>query len=179
MKYSIKPKNDSDKENAKQLELIMNNKFETYDDISEIRKELVDNFEFKIPCIIDGHEELISKTESEIINFDQIVNDEISKQILESGLHKSIESLMEFGIAVEHISYDDNRGICIQSINPMGMHAVIMPSVIGGLNHNIMIADDIEIKEPELVQFDCWKEQKQPKENHPHGWYRKFDKKRY
>ena len=178
MKYSIKPKNDSDKENARQLELIMNHKLATYDDISEVIKERVDNFGFKRPCIIDCHEALISKTESEIISFDQIVNDEISKQILESGLHKSIESLMEFGIAAEHISYDDNRGICIQSINPMAMHAV-MPSVICGLNHNIIIADDIGIKEPELIQFDCWKEQKQPKENHPHGWYRKFEKKRF
>ena len=182
MKYSIKPKNDSDKENARQLELIMNHKAAAYDDISEVIKERVDSFEFKILCIIDGHEELISKTESEIISFDQIVNDEISKKILESGLHKSIESLMEFGIAAEHISYDDNRGICIQSINPMGMCIAMMPSVIGGLNHNIIIADDIKlakIKEPELIQFDFLDEKKQPKENHPHGWYRKFDKKRY
>ena len=179
MKYSIKPTNDSDKENARQLELIMNHKFATYDDISEVRKERVDNFGFKRPCIVDVHEALISETESEIINFDQIVNDEISKKILESGLHKSIESLMEFGIAAEHISYDDNRGICIQSINPMGMCTVMMPSVICGLNHNIIITDDIGIKEPEVIQFDFFKEQKQPKENHPHGWYRKFDKKRY
>ena len=123
MKYSIKPKNDSDKENAKQLELIMNHKLATYDDISEVIKELVDNFRF-----------------------------------------------------------DDQRGISIQSTNPMAMHAV-MPSVIGGLNHNIIIADDIELakkmKEPELIQFDCWKEQKLPKINHPYGWYRKFDKKRF
>ena len=118
MKYSIKPKNDSDKENARQLELIMNHKFATYDDISEVIKERVDNFEF-----------------------------------------------------------DDQRGISIQSINPMDMYAAI-PAVIGGLNHNIMISDDIGIKEPEVI-FDFLKEQKQPKENHPHGWYRKFDKKRY
>ena len=121
MKYSIKPKNDSDKENARQLELIMNHKKATYDDISEVIKEQIDNFGF-----------------------------------------------------------DDHRGICIQSINPMGMCTAMMPSVISGLlNHNIMIADHVEMKEPELIQFDCWKEQKQPKENHPYGWYRKFDKKRY
>ena len=123
MKYSIKPKNDSDKENAKQLELIMNHKLAAYDDISEIIKEQIDNFVF-----------------------------------------------------------DDHRGICIQSINPMGMCTAMMPSVIGGLNHNIVIANDIKlakIKEPELIQFDCWKEQKQPKENHPYGWYRKFEKKRF
>ena len=197
MKYSIKPTNDLDKENARQLELIMNHKFATYDDISEIRKELVDNFEFRKPFIIEGHEELISKTESEIISFDQSVNDYIIEQLDDSETNKSIESLMEFGIAAEHISYD--RGICIQSINPMGMHAVIMPSVIGGLNHNIIIADDIEIKEPEfsanrnpyylknyasrdtmqLVDAILFQEQKQPKENHPHGWYRKFEKKRF
>ena len=193
MKYSIKPTNDSDKENARQLELIMNNKFETYDDISEIRKERVDNFGFKKLCIVDCHEELISETESEIINFDQIVNDEISKKILESGLHKSIESLTEFGMAASHVSYNNNRGISIKSINPMNMHAVMMPSVIGGLNHNIMIVDDIEIKEPDFengyfpinninIEFAdaiLFEEQKQPKENHPHGWYRKFEKKRY
>lgn len=107
MKYSIKPKNDSDKENARQLELIMNHKLATYDDISEVIK------------------------------------------------------------------------VSIKSINPMNMHAVMMPSVICGLNYNIIIADDIEMKEPGLIQFDCCKEQKQPKENHPHGWYRKFDKKKY
>lgn len=96
----------------------MNHKFATYNDISEIRKELVDNFEF-----------------------------------------------------------DDHKSISIQSINPMAMHAV-MPSVICGLNHNIIIADNIGIKEPEVI-FDFLKEQKQQKENHPYGWYRKFDKKRY
>ena len=176
MKYSIKPKNDSDKENAKQLELIMNNKFETYDDISEIRKELVDNFEFKIPCIIDGHEELISKTESEIINFDQIVNDEISKQILESGLHKSIESLMEFDIAAEHISYD--RGICIQSINPMDMRVATPASF--SINRNPFYPRSYESRDTvEIIDAILFKKDKQPKENHPHGWYRKFDKKRY
>ena len=142
MKYSIKSKNDLDKENAKQLELIMNNKLATYDDIPEVIKEQIDNFEF-----------------------------------------------------------DDHRGIHIQSINPMDMHAVI-PAVIDGLNHNIIIADDIELakmKEPsfsinrnpfyprsyaskntmELVDAILFQEEKQPKENHPHGWYRKFDKKRY
>ena len=179
MKYSIKPTNDSDKENARQLELIMNNKFETYNDISEIRKELVDNFEFKIPCIIDGHEELISKTESEIISFDQIVNNYIIEQLGHQKTNEWIKDLTEFGMAASHVSYDNNRGICIQSINPMGMCTAMMPSVISGLNHNIMIVDDIEIKEPELIQFDFLEEKKQPKENHPHGWYRKFDKKRF
>ena len=178
MKYSIKPTNDSDKENARQLELIMNHKFATCDDISEVIKEKVDNFEFKIPCIINGHEELISETESEIISFDKIVNDYIIEQLDDSETNKWIKDLTEFGMAASHVSYDDNRGISIQSINPMDMCTVMMPSVICGLNHNIIIADDIGIKEPEVI-FDFLEEQKQPKENHPHGWYRKFDKKRY
>ena len=177
MKYSIKPKNDSDKENARQLELIMNHKAATYDDISEVIKEIVDNFEFKRPCIIGGHEELISKTESEIISFDQSVNDYIIKQLDDSEINKWIKDLTELGMAASYITTCTPRGISIQSINPMGMHAV-MPAVIGGLNHNIMIADDIEVKEPEVI-FDFFEEQRQPKENHPHGWYRKFDKKRY
>lgn len=182
MKYSIKPKNDSNKENAKQLELIMNHKSATYDDISEVIKEQVYKFELKRQCIIDVHEALISKTESEIISFDQSVNDYIIEQLNDDETNNWIKDLTEFGMAASYIITYTPRGIHIQSINPMGMHAV-MPAVIGGLNHNIMIIDDIELakkmKEPELIQFDCWKEQKQPKENHPYGWYRKFEKKRY
>ena len=200
MKYSIKPKNDSDKENAKQLEFIMNNKFATYDDISEIIKERVDKFELKRPCIIDGHEALISKTESEIISFDQSINDFIIKQLDDSETNNWIKDLTEFGMAASYIT-STPRGISIQSINPMDMHAV-MPSVIGGLNHNIIIADDIELAKMressflanrntyyprnyaskntmELVDAILFQEEKQPKENHPYGWYRKFDKKRF
>lgn len=156
MKYSIKPKNDSDKENAKQLELIINNKLATYDDISEIIKEQIDSFEFRKPCIIDGHEALISKTESEIISFDQAINDYIIEQLNDDETNNWIKDLTEFGMAERYITTCTPRGISIQSINTFGMNAV-MPAVIGGLNHNIMIV----------------------KENHPHGWYRKFDKKRF
>ncbi len=160
----------------------MNHKSATYDDISEVIKEQVYKFELKRQCIIDAYEALISETELEIISFDQSVNDLIIEQFNESETNNWIKDLTEFGMAERYIATCTPRGISIQSINPMGMHAV-MPAVIGGLNHNIMIIDDIElakkIKEPELIQFDCWKEQKQPKENHPHGWYRKFDKKRF
>lgn len=156
MKYSIKPKNDSDKENAKQLELIMNHKLATYDDISEIIKERVDNFELK----------------------DNTLEERLSIEAINEMLH----DLTEFGMTTSYVtSINNGKGISIQLINPMAMHAV-MPSVIGGLNHNIIIADDIELakmKEPGLIQFDCCKEEKKPKENHPHGWYRKFDKKRF
>ena len=61
------------------------------------------------------------------------------------------------------------------------MHTA-MPASIYGCNNKIIVVDEIELakmKEPELIQFDYWKEEKQPKENHPYGWYRKFDKKRF
>ena len=118
MKYSIKPTNDSDKENARQLELIMNHKFATYDDISEIIKERVDNFEFKRPCIVDGHEALISKTESEIISFNQSINDLIIEQLDDSETNNWIKDLTELGMAASYITTCTPRGISIQSINP-------------------------------------------------------------
>ena len=145
MKYSIKPKNESDKENSKQLELIMNHKLAQYDDISEVIKERVDNFEFRKPCIIDGNEALISKTESEIISFGQSTNDYIIEQLDDSKTNNWIKDLTEFGMAERYITTCTPRGIHIQSINPMGMMHAVMPSVIGGLNHNIIIADDIEL----------------------------------
>lgn len=175
----------------------MNNKSAKYDDISEIIKEQIDRFKYRKPCIIQGHEELISKTESEVINFDQSVNDFIIEQIDDSETNKWIEDLIEFGMAASYVtSNDNNRGICIQSINPMGMRAV-MPAVIGGLNHNIIIAEDIETREQsfpsnknqyyprnyaskntmELIDAMLLKEE--IKENHHHGWYRKFEKKRF
>lgn len=197
MKYSIKPKNDLDKENAKQLELIIN-KSATYDDISKIIKEPVDNFEFRKPCIIRGYEALISKTESEIISFDQSVNDYIIEQLDDSETHNWIKDLTEFGMAASHVSYDNDRGIYIQPINPIDMLAA-MPAVISGINHNIMIADDIEMREPvfqastnpyytrnyaskdtiEIIDKTLFQKQKIPKDNHTYGWYRKFEKKRY
>ena len=98
---------------------------------------------------------------------------------------------------VDNFGFDDNRGIRIQPI----MYAVI-PAVIGGLNHNIMVANDIELakmREPsfsinsnpfypksyaskdtvEIIDAILFQKQKQPKENHPYGWYRKFEKKRF
>lgn len=142
--------------------------------LAQIIKESIDNvditskFRSSEPCIIKGHESLTSNE----ISYDQAVND---------AIHDFIEDLIEFGMAAHYVDIT-SRGIHIRPINPNAMHAV-MPAVIGGLKHDIVIFDDIELakmKEPTgLIQFDCCKEQKQPKENHPHGWYRKFDKKRY
>lgn len=179
MKYSIKPKNDSDKENARQLELIMNHKFATYDDISEVIKEQVDNFEFKIPCIINGHEELISETESEIISFDQSVNDYIIEQLDDSETNKSIESLTELGMAANRIFTNELKGIHIQRVDPMSMSMSYaeFPAVI---HENPFYLRNYASKDTvEIIDAILFQEQKQPKDNHPHGWYRKFEKKRY
>lgn len=134
----------------------MNNKSAAYNDISEIIKERVDNFELK----------------------DNTIEEQLSTEAINEMLH----DLTEFGMTASYItSINDGKGIYIQSINPIDMRAA-MPAVIGGLNHGVIIVDDIEIEQmrkAELIQFDCWEEEKQPKDNHPHGWYRKFEKKRY
>ena len=151
------------------------NKSATYDDISEVIKERVDNFELK----------------------DNALEERLSIEAINEMLH----DLGEFGMAAEHISYD--RGICIHPINPMDMRAA-MPASIYGCNNKIIVIDEIELakmEEPtfpansnpyyprkyasrdaiELVDAILFQEQKQkqPKDNHPHGWYRKFEKKRY
>ena len=153
----------------------MNNKSALYDDISRIIKERVDNFELK----------------------DNIMEEQLSMEEINKMLH----DLTEFGMYANYITYINNyRGFCIQSI-PVDIGAV-MPSVIGETNHNITIVDEIELskmKEPsfpanrnpyyprkcasidtmELIDAILFQEEKQPKENHPHGWYRKFEKKRF
>ena len=154
----------------------MNHKLATYDDISEIIKELVDNFELK----------------------DNTLEERLSIEAINEMLH----DLTEFGMTTSYVtSINNGKGFSIQSINPMAMNAV-MPSIISGLNHSIIIADDIELakmKEPsfpankntyyprnyaskntmELIDAIIFQEEKQPKDNHQHGWYRKFDKKRF
>lgn len=176
MRYIVKNIQDSDKENAQQLELILNNKSATHDDILGIIKERIDNFELE--------------------------DSKIEEQLSEEAINEMLHDLTEFGMAPGYItSINNGKGICIQSINPMNMRAA-MQAVIGGLNHGVMIVDDIELskmREPsfpanrnpyyprsyaskdtmELVDEILFQEEKQPKDNHPHGWYRKFEKKRY
>lgn len=176
MRYIVKNIQDSDKENAQQLELILNNKSATYDDISEVIKKRIDNFELK--------------------------DSKIEEQLSEEAINEMLHDLTEFGMAPGYItSINNGKGICIKSINPIGMRAA-MPAVIGGLNHSVVIEDDIELtkmKEPsfpanrnpyyprkyaskdtmEIIDAILFQEEKQPKENHPHGWYRKFEKKRF
>lgn len=154
----------------------MNNKSAAYDDISEIIKERVDNFELK----------------------DNIIEEQLSTETINEMLH----DLTEFGMTASYItSINDGKGFCIQSINPMDMRAS-MQAAVSGLNHDVIIADDIELskmREPsfpanrnpyyprsyaskqciELVDAILFQEEKQTKENHQHGWYRKFEKKRF
>lgn len=170
--------------------------------ISEIIREHVDSFEFRRPCIIKGHESLTSDE----ISYDQAINDEISKQILDSELHKTIESLKEFGMAAHYVDIT-SRGIHIRPINPNSIHAA-MTAVIGGLKHDIVIVDDeyqpkyidttLEHEKPFLIAGNPYRTRKyvnaepstliekikipileEVKKNHPHGWYRKFEKKRF
>lgn len=74
-----------------------------------------------------------------------------------------------------------DRGIRIRPINPLEMCYAEIQAVICGLKHDIVIVDDIylqKIKGQEILQFDFPILEK-VKENHPHGWYRKFEKKRF
>ena len=138
MKYSIKPKNDSNKENAKQLELIMNHKSATYDDISEVIKEQVDNFELKY-------------------------------NIIEERL--SMQSLIKFEeecLFKEKISIDD--------INKFSKYYV---DNFLGKDVKIFKKHKISKDTPQIIDAIIFQEEKQPKKNHPHGWYRKFEKKRF
>ena len=148
----------------------------TYDDISKIIKERVDNFELKDNAL----EERLSIEE----------------------INKMLHDLIEFEMTASYItSINNGKGFCIQSIDPMDMCAV-MPTSIYGYNNKVIVIDEIELakmREPsfsinrnlyyprsyaskdnmELVDEILFQEDKQPKENHPHGWYRKFEKKRY
>lgn len=148
--------------------------------LAQIIKESIDNFDitnrFKSskPCI---NKQLISSESS----FDQSVNDFIIEQLNDSESHDFIKDLTEFGMAASHVTFDNNRGIHIQSINPVSMSYAFMPAVICGLKHNIIIADDISLakmKEPDVLKFEL-PELEEVKVNHPHGWYRKFEKKRF
>lgn len=164
--------------------------------LAQIIKESIDNvditnrFKSSKPCIMRGHELLISNNSI----FDQEIKDEIDKQI------------MDIGMAAYHVE-TTSRGIHIKSINTNEMYGV-MPAVIGGLKHDILIVDDIynpmnnyielqhdkpfiiyanpcrakryvNAKQSALIDKIDIPTLEEVKENHPHGWYRKFEKKRF
>ena len=106
------------------------NKSATYDDISEIIKERVDNFE-------------------------------LNNNILEERL--SMKTLIEFEkecLSESEVSFEE-------------MHKFSEDYIINYINKDVKIFRN----KRELIKFN--KEEKQPKDNHPHGWYRKFEKKRH
>ena len=102
----------------------------TYDDISEVIKERVDNFEFK----------------------DNILEEQLSMQ-----------SLMQF--EKECLSEPE---VLLEEMHKFSEYYI-----------NNYLGKDVKIFRHERKLIKINQEQKQPKENHPHGWYRKFDKKRY
>lgn len=157
--------------------------------LAQIIKESIDNFEIKDrfkssePCIIEDNH-----TKSDDIIEERLSFDAIKKMCIELGYY--------------------NRGIHVKQTNPLEMCYAEIPIVIYGTKHNIIIVDDKyqpkhvdhalehEIPFPfnvvqfrprnyaskecmELVDAILFQENKQPKENHPHGWYRKFEKKRF
>ena len=110
----------------------------TCDDIAEIIKERVDNFELKY-------------------------------DILEERL--TLKSLIEFErkcLSEEEISIDD--------INKFSKYYV---DNFLGKDIKIFKKHKASRDAMELVDAILFQEEKQPKDNHPHGWYRKFEKKRY
>ena len=110
----------------------------TYDDISKVIKERVDNFKLK-------------------------------DNILEERL--SIQSLIEF-----EREYLFEEEIYIDDINKFSEDYV---NNYLGKDVKIFKKHKVSKDTMELIDAILFQEEKQPKENHPHGWYRKFDKKRY
>ena len=72
----------------------------TYDDISEVIKERVDRFNSE----------------------DNILEERLSIEAINEMLH----DVTEFGMTASYVaSINNGKGFCIQSINPMNMHAVM------------------------------------------------------
>lgn len=104
----------------------------------------------------------------------------MNKKSIENSYDLMANDFINFGMAAGYVTFDDHRGIHIQHINPMSMSCEIMPAIYG-TKHDIIIADDISLakmKEPDILQIEFPKLE-EIKENHPHGWYRKFEKKRF
>lgn len=130
----------------------------TEDEISSIIKEKVDNFELK----------------------DDIQEERLSMEAINNMLH----DLTEFGMTASYVTLNDNkRGICIQSI-PMDMCAVMPASIMieptFPVNSNPYYQRKYASKDTmEIIDAIIFQEDKQPKDNNPYGWYRKFEKKRF
>lgn len=137
------------------------NKSATYDDISKIIKERVDNFELK--------------------------DNNLKKLLSKEEINEMLHDLTEFGMTASYITYSNNgKGFCIKQINTMDMCTAMPESIMREPSFPINVVpfyprsyasrDTMELIDAILFQEE---KQKKPKDNHPHGWYRKFEKKRY
>ena len=146
----------------------------TEDEITSIIKERIDNFELK--------------------------NDIPPEERLSiEAINEMLHDLTEFGMAAGYItSINNGKGFCIKSIPiigfgelPYGFESAIRAATIDdpieilcGTEHQIIEAireqvgfrNEFEI----LNRYDIEKPMLlESKENHPYGWYRKFEKKRF
>ena len=137
------------------------NKSALYDDISEVIKERVDNFELK----------------------DNALEERLSTEAINEMLH----DVTEFGMNASYItSINNGKGFSIKSINLIDMCTAMPESIMREPSFPINVVpfyqrsyasrDTMELIDAILFQEE---KQKKPKDNHPHGWYRKFEKKRY
>ena len=103
----------------------------TYDDISEVIKERVDNFELK----------------------DNAIEERLT-----------MESLMQ----LEKECLSESEVVLLKEMHKFSENYI-----------NNYLGKDVKIfrNERELIKIN--QERKQQKDNHPRGWYRKFEKKRY
>ena len=105
---------------------------------------------------------------SEIIK-ERVDNFELKDNILEEQL--SMQSLIKF-----EEEYLFKEKISIDDINKFSKYYV---DNFLGKDVKIFKKHKVSKDTPQIIDAIIFQEQKQPKENHPHGWYRKFEKKRH
>lgn len=116
---------------------------------------------------------IISKVNSEPCNIEDVHNK--SDEIIEEAV--SLDAIKNMCIELGYY----NRGIHVKQTNQLEMCYAEIPATIYGTKHDIIIADEIELskmKEPDVLKFELPKLE-EVKVNHSHGWYRKFEKKRF
>ena len=154
MRFTVIAKEDCDIENAKQLELIINN-HSLDDSISRIIKERIDSFELDT----DMYYHRVNKEPHELIAF---IPDNVFDLITERT-----------------IDYHKPKTLTIGT--PTGAN-----NVYEALFDNMTIKQDIYSQKsiyPIKMMHEPYTEpmlfKEEIKENHPYGWYRKFEKKRF
>lgn len=143
MKYIIKNIKDSDKENAQQLELILNNKASTNNEIASIIKERVDNFELNPDIDCKKH----SRSRIAIVGC--------------RAMPYGFEAAIRAAIGIEH---------------PVEIVCGTEHQMIEAMREQVEFRNEFEILNRYNIENPILLESK---ENHPYGWYRKFEKKRF